>query len=323
MIDRFQAALFLAASSAAVVTLAGCGGSSSPSSPDPTPAPTVAPTPAPTPTPSQPAACRLAAPTVDCSTRTVRPQEMAGTLEAALDVAISTPGAMYAEYTNRIYDLDRFRSRTLEHLTAAGVCGAWDYGNEKGDEIYLRSADGCVTEQYDIITGEGGVRVPNKNSNAWQEGWGVPVPDPKPQFPREGDLQCSLPGDRSTFCFGIRNSPGEFGREVYQLLVQVMNENPQLFDKNDFAAGQGDFIPDQLRIAAWAIRDQNAYIAAVESKLRANGFCAYVDRGDILKVKKVAKGNVFHEEMDVVQNPASGGTYVSFVVKDRCHNAGF
>jgi hypothetical protein len=40
-------------------------------------------------------------------------------------------------------------------------------------------------------------------------------------------------------------------------------------------------------------------------------------------VKRVAKGNVFHEEMDVVQNPPSGGTYVGYVVKDRCHNAGF
>ena len=37
----------------------------------------------------------------------------------------------------------------------------------------------------------------------------------------------------------------------------------------------------------------------------------------------MSKGNIFHEEMDVVQNPASGGSYVSFVVKDRCHNAGF
>ncbi len=37
----------------------------------------------------------------------------------------------------------------------------------------------------------------------------------------------------------------------------------------------------------------------------------------------MAKGNIFHEEMDVVQNPASGGAYVSYVVKDRCHNAGF
>lgn len=244
-------------------------------------------------------------------------------LQAALDTAIATPGAMYAEYSNRIYDLDLFRARVVDHLTAAGICGAWDYGNETGDEIFVRSADGCVTEQYDLITGEGGVRVPNKASNAWQEGWEVPVPEPKPQFPREGDLTCSLPGDRSTFCFGIRGTEGEFGGQIYQLMVEVLNENPQLFDKTDFAPGQGDFIPDQLRLAAWRILDQDSYITAVERKLRSGGFCAYIEKGDILKAKKVAKGNIFHEEMDVVQNPPTGGSYVSFVMKDRCHNAGF
>jgi hypothetical protein len=230
---------------------------------------------------------------------------------------------MYTDVSNRIFNLDLFRSRTIEHLTAAGVCGAWDFGNEKGDEIFVRSADGCVAEQYDLITGEGGVRVPNKGATAWQEGFGVPVPGPKPQFSKEGDLQCSLAGDRSTFCFGIRNSPGEYGREVYGLLVAVMNENPSLFDPNDFVAGQGEFIADQLRVATWAIRNMDGYVNALQNKLRANGFCATISNGDILKVKKVSKGNVFHEEMDVVQNPPSGGSYVSFVVKDRCHNAGF
>jgi hypothetical protein len=323
MIDRFRPALLLVAS-AAVLALAGCGGSSTPSSPSSPaiPVPTPTPTPAPTPTPSQPSACRLTAPTIDCATRTIRPLEMAETLQSAVDVAVSTPGAMYPG-ENRIYDLDLFRSRALEHLTAAGLCGAWDWGNEVGDEIFVRSADGCVAEQYDLITGEGGVRNANKGSNSWQEGFGVPVPGSKPQYSREGDLQCSLPGDRSTFCFSIKRTPGEFGTDVYRLVVEVMNENPALFDKNDYAPGQGDFIPAELRVAAWRINDVDGYIAAVEKKLRANGYCGYIEKGDILKVKRVAKGNVFHEEIDVVQNPPDGGSYVSYVVKDRCHNAGF
>ena len=322
MSHRFHSVPLLAAS-AALLALAGCGGSSSPSGPGPTPSPTATPAPTPTPTPSQSAACRLSAPTVDCGTRKTQPLEMADLLQAALDAATGTPGVMYAEYANRIYDLELFRSRVVDHLTAAGVCGAWDYGNETGDEIYLRSADGCVTEQYDIITGDGGIRAPNKKSNAFQEGWDVPVPPPKPQFPREGDLTCPLPGDRTTFCFGIKDTHGEFGPAVYTLLVAVMNENPQLFDKTDLAPGQGEFIPDELRVAAWRILDQDAYIAAVEKKIRGAGFCAYVEKGDILKVKSVAKGNVFHEEMDIVQNPPSGGSFAGFVVKDRCHDAGF
>jgi hypothetical protein len=321
MIERAFPAVF----SLGLLALVGCGGS--PSAPSDagggTPPPTPSPTPLPSPTPAQSAACRLSAPTVDCATRKVQPLEMADVLQSAIDVAIGTPGAMYAEYSNRIYDLALFRSRTIEHLTAAGLCGAWDYGNEVGDEIFVRSADGCVVEQYDIITGEGGVRTPKRSSLAFQEGFDVPVPGPKPQFPREGDLQCPLPGDRSTFCFSIKGTQGAFGADVYRLLVEVMKENPELFDENDFAAGQGEFIPDQLRVAAWGIRNQDAYIAALETKLRANGYCATIAGGDILKVKQVAKGNIFHEEMDVVQNPASGGAYVSFVVKDRCHDAGF
>ena len=320
MTNRSPAAFLLAALSAALLTV-GCGGGSSPGTPD-TPIPTPTPAPTPTPTPAPPAACTLTAPTVDCSTRVVRPLEMADTLEHAVNVAMGTSGVMYPG-ENRIYDLERFRERTLEHLTAAGLCGAWDYGNEKGDEIFLRSADGCVTEQYDIITGEGGVRGANKGSNAWQEGFNVPVPGPKPQFSKEGDLQCSLPGERSTFCFSIKRTSGEFGRDVYEHLVAVMNENPTLFDKNDFAPGQGEFIPAELRVAAWSILNHDGYTSALLTKLRANGYCAYVYQGDILRVKRVAMGNILHEEMDIVQEPASGGTYVSYVVKDRCHNAGF
>ena len=324
MIDRARAGLRLAVSST-LLALAGCGGASGPGTPEggASPTPTPVATPTPSPTPSQPAACQLTAPTVDCSTRKVRPQEMADVLQAALETAIGTPGAMYAEYTNRIYDLALFRSRVVDYLTAAGACGAWDYGNEIGDEIFVRSADGCVAEQYDVITGEGGVRVANKSSNAWQEGWGVPVPAPKPQFSREGDLTCSLPGDRSTFCFGIKGTQGEFGPEIYGLVASVVSENPQLFDPKDFLPGQGETIPGQLRLAAWRILNPDAYIAAIEKKIRAAGFCGYIEKGDILKVKRVAKGNIFHEEMDVVQNPASGGSYLGFVVKDRCHDAGF
>jgi hypothetical protein len=247
---------------------------------------------------------------------------MAETLQAAIDTAIGTSGTMYAEYTNKIYDLDRFRSRTIEYLTAAGLCGAWDYGNVVGDEIYVRSADGCVVEQYDLITGEGGVRNANKGSNAWQEGFEVPVPGPKPDFPREGDLQCSLPGDRSTFCFSIKRTPGEFGPDVYRLLVAVMNENPALFDKGDVVPGQGEFIPEDLRVAAWRILDVNAFVAAFEKKLRGRGYCAYLESGDILRAKSTVGNNVLHEEFDVVQS-RTAGEYVSFVIKDRCQKAGF
>ena len=321
LVDRSSSSIALALA----LGLAACGGGGSPSNPGPavTPPPVATPTPAPTPTP-QPTACRLTAPTVDCSTRSVRPQELAADLQAAVDVGIGTPGAMYAEYSNRIYDLDLFRKQVVDALAARNLCGAWDYGNEKGDEIFVRSADGCVVEQYDLVAGDGGLRPANKSSNAWQAGWGTPVPAPKPSFPREGDLTCSLPGDRSTYCFSLRNTQGDYGPELYSLFVEVLNENPALFDKGEIAAGAGgEFVPAELRLPAWRIVNQDGYIAAVEKKIRSRGFCGYIEKGDILKAKKVARGNVFHEELDVVQNPPAGGSYVAFVVKDRCHNAGF
>jgi len=313
MLTQLRDALLLAASAAAVLTLPGCGGSH-PGNPNPVPTPTATatPTPTPTPPPSQSAACTLKAPTADCATVARHPQMNADVLQRAVNTAKLTPGVMYPG-GDRIYDLPAFRAKVVDVLTNNGYCGAWDYGNVIGDEIYTRTPEGCVAEQYDLIAGEGGVRDANKKSNSWQEGgFSVPVPDPKPNFSRVGDTQCSLPGDRSTFCFSIKRTPGQFGPAVYALLVQVMNENPSLFDKTDFAPGQGDFAPAELRPAAWRILNLNAFIATFEAKIRANGFCGVIEKGDIL-----------HEEIDVVQNPASGGDYVSFVVKDRCHDAGF
>ncbi len=303
----------------------GCGsGSANPGGPSgPVATPTPTPTPTPSPTTTRPAACLLTAPTVNCAERTVHPLDMADVLQAAIESAVNTPGVMYAEFNNRIYNLPLFRTKIVDYLSANGICGAWDYGNEAGDEIYVRSADGCVTEQYDLITGDGGVRPANRTSNKWQEGWEVPPPPPKPDWPRVGDLGCSLPGDRSTFCFSIKNSHGQFGEDVYRLFVEVLNENPTLVDPSDYQPGQGEFIPDSLRLPSWRILNPDAYIAAVESKLRSHGYCAFVDKGDILMVKSLALGNLFHEETDIIQNPPSGGAYTGFAIKDRCHDAGF
>jgi hypothetical protein len=293
-----------------IATWPACGGSSSsPSDPNPTPTP-VGP-------------CQLEAPTVDCSARQYPPLEMANALQAASDTAMGTAGVMYPG-TNRIYDLAQYRSIVVDHLADGGLCGAWDYGNEIGDEIFLRSADGCKTEQYDLITGEGGVRNANEASNAWESNWQEVVPDPKPDWPRIGDLQCSLPGDRSTFCFSIRGTHGAFGDDLYQVFVAVLDENPQLFIKDEIPPGQGDqFVPEDLTLPAWRIVDVDGYNQAVETKLRSSGYCGYIVNGDILKAKNVAMGNIFHEEFDIVQSPPIGGSYVGFLVKDRCHEAGF
>jgi hypothetical protein len=308
------------------LSVPGCGGSSGSSGPstNPDPVPTPTPAPTPTPTPLQPLACTMTAPTVDCSARSTKQPDLANDLQDAVDAAVRTGGVMYADRPNVIYDLDKFRGIVIATLAAKGMCGAWDWGNEQADEIFVRSADGCVIEQYDLLTGDGGIRPAGKGSMRWQVGWGgASVPGPKPNFSKEGDTSCSLSGDRTTFVVSIKNTSGEYGREMYDMMMQVLDENPTLFDKNDYLGGQGSANPDLLRLPSWRIQNVDTYIAKIEAKLRANGFCGYIEKGDILKIKKVSRGNIFHEEMDVVQNPADGGSFVSYVIKDRCHNAGF
>jgi hypothetical protein len=317
---RTAAALLLGV--AAGLLCPACGSIGAPAGPAPVATPSATPTP-PDPAPRAASGCALTAPKIDCATRVVNTPDLNNDLQEAIDAAARTGSVMYSDDPNRIYDLLQFRQIVVSTLGAKGMCGAWDYGNESGDEIYVRSADGCVTEQYDLITGDGGVRPAKKSSMMWQDGWGPAVPAAKPAFSKEGDLSCTLPGDRSTFCLSIKNSPGEYGRAVYDLMAQVLNENPGLFDAGDHLKGRGEGNADQLRLPAWRIVDVDGYIAKIEAKLRANGFCGFVEKGDILKVKKVSRGNILHEEIDVVENPPSGGAYVSFAVKDRCHDAGF
>jgi hypothetical protein len=90
----------------------------------------------------------------------------------AINTAKSAPNTMESD---RIFNLNLFREIMVEQLTARGLCAAWDYGNEIGDEIFVRSADGCVAEQYDLITGDGQVRNANKQALSFHEGFGVPV----------------------------------------------------------------------------------------------------------------------------------------------------
>ncbi|HXY40284.1 MAG TPA: hypothetical protein VEQ10_11455 [Vicinamibacteria bacterium] len=306
---------------AVLADLAGCGGgSSSPPTTPPTPAVTPTPTPTPTPVAEQPAACQLKAPTVDCATRPQVAQELAAPLQAAYDAASTTSGVMYPG-VNRIYDVMKFRTKVIDTLAKQNICGAFDYGDPAGTEIFVRSADGCHVEQYGAIASDGGIRQATKRSMLWTGDFSSQVPDPKPSYPKVGDLSCSLPGDRATYCFSIRNSPGEFGQDVYRLMTQVLAENPDLFEPDYFLPGSASGDPDTLKLPGWYIKDVSKYVTAVEAKLRANGYCAYVD--EILRVKSVAKGNVLHEEYDIIQNPATGGDFTLFSVHDRCHDAGF
>ncbi|HEX9092889.1 MAG TPA: hypothetical protein VF902_02795, partial [Coriobacteriia bacterium] len=108
-------------------TFVGCGaGAGAPASP--APIATATPAPNPTPTPSQPTACALTSPKVDCATRPVNTPDLANSLQEAIDAALRTGGVMYPDDPNRVYDLQRFRAIVVSTLAAGDMCGAWDYG---------------------------------------------------------------------------------------------------------------------------------------------------------------------------------------------------
>jgi hypothetical protein len=54
-----------------------------------------------------------------------------------------------------IRNLDKFRAALVTALDDRGICGIFDYGNRIADNIYLRTADGRVSEGYDVISGSG------------------------------------------------------------------------------------------------------------------------------------------------------------------------
>ena len=296
------------------VACVSCGGGDSPSSTPvaPTSTPTVAPAPTPTPTPTPtpsvespvlPQSCEGAAPTGNpngCrerSTPVLREQ-----FQAALDRAAARGTEIFYEDGRTIRYLDRFREEVLSGLDDQGICGMFDFGNIMGDEIYLLSADGTISEVWDAITGSGNPRSGYLTTCEPA----LPFPDPPPSY-ANSDPTCPLPPSRATFCLD-RSFDSLYFNQVRDAIAKVTEEKPHLFDFDDQESGE----------LSYALTDPEEYVSSVVENLRQAGFCAIP--GEELAVKL---DNSVNENFDILRHPPNGKAYSWVSYRGRCHNALF
>ena len=288
------------------LSFVSCG---SDNSSNPTPPTTVAPAPAPSPTPSAtptpgtvtPRSCAGPAPSGGVCGYRPDPQ-LRTILSQAEDEVRNQKDLFYPDGVTIRY-LTRYRAAILVALDARGICGIWDFGNEIGDNLYLRTADGRISEGYDAITGRGQPGLVYANSC---EPAG-PFPPTDPGYGVH-DPTCSLPPSGETFCVG-REFDSEYRDDVRNAIVQLTTERPELFDMSDTLSSE----------LSYKLHNPKAYTDAVVAKLKAKGYCAHED--EELAVKR---DNSMSENFDIVRTPGDRPSqYSLFSYKGRCHNATF
>ncbi len=288
------------------LSLLSCGGNDRPASPTPptttSPAPAPSPTPSATPTPTvAPRSCGGPAPSGgQCGSRP--DPQLSNVLAQAFDEVRAQRDIFYPDGVT-IRHLDKFRAATVAALDARGICGIFDFGNRIGDNLYIRTADGRISEGYDVISGTGLIRLGYANSC---EPAG-PFPPTDPGYANH-DPACKLPPSGDTFCLG-RSFDSEYRDDVRGAIVALTTERPELFDL-------GDTLNSEL---SYRLHDPKAYTDAVVAKLRAKGYCAIEDEELLVK-----RDNSLSENFDIVRTPGDRPhQYSLFSYKGRCHNATF
>jgi hypothetical protein len=199
--------------------------------------------------------------------------------------------------------LDKAREQLIHALDARGMCGIFDWGDGTGNELYVRSADGDLSEVYGAISSSGQFRVGYLHSCGPPE----PFPAPRPAYPQL-DPECKLTPSSGTFCLG-RNFDSAYSGDVRSALVSLTTERPELFDLTDTLECD----------LCYGLKDPKAYIAAMIDKMHAKGYCAMED--EELSVKT---DDSVSENFDIVRSPGDRpNQYSLFAYKGRCHNAGF
>jgi hypothetical protein len=304
----------LVAASVAVLTVSACGGGK-PSDPGPNPSATPTPTttttrpaaPSPTPTPiASAASCNGPAPTGSLNNCAYRPDgQLRKQVELMFEEVRNQKDLFYPNSPHVRY-MDKMRAAVLASLDRQGICAIWDYGDGAsgiGDIIYVRTSDNRVNEAYDIISGNGQLRIGYQNTcepasiqPAFQAN--IPVRDPS----------CTMPASFTTYCLG-REIESLYEVDVRNAVLEVIQQRPELFDLKDTLNSELSF----------RLYDPHAYVAAVIARVRAKGYCAYED-GELA----VKKENTMSEQFDIVRTPGDREyQYSLFQYKGRCHNAIF
>ncbi len=283
-----------------------CGGDK-PSNPSPpttlSPAPAPSPTPTPTPTPATARSCATGVPTGSGACGYRPDPQLSHDLAAVFDHVKGQKDLFYPDGKTIRY-MDRFRAAVIEGLDARGLCGVWDYGNRIADNLYIRTADGRISEGYDAISGTG---------QPWQGYHGScepagPQPDPPPQSGPSQDPTCKLSRSTETFCLTAAWGT-DYSSDVRSAITSVIAEKPELFDLKDTLNSE----------LSYKLNDTKAYVDAVVGKLRAKGYCAIEDEELAVKLD-----NSVSENYDIVRSPGDRPSqYSLFAPKGRCHNATF
>jgi hypothetical protein len=292
-------------SAVGAVSFVSCGSdkSSNPSPPTTlSPAPAPSPTPTPTPGTVTPASCTSPVPAPGHCGFRPDPQ-LSRDLAQVFDHIKNQKDLFYPDGVTIRY-LDRFRAAVIEGLDARGLCGIWDFGNRIGDNLYIRTADGRISEGYDAISGIGQPRTGYAGSC---EPAGPP-PDPAPQYGASEDPTCKLPRTTETFCVG-KAWQSDFSADVRTAITSLIAERPDLFDTTDALQSE----------LSYKLNDPKAYVDGVVAKLRAKGYCAIEDEELAVKTD-----NSVSENYDIVRSPGDRPSqYSLFSYKGRCHNATF
>jgi hypothetical protein len=288
------------------VSFGSCG-SDNPSNPSPpttlSPAPAPSPTPTPTPTPATARSCSTGIPTGGSACGFRPDPQLSRDLAQVFDHVKNQKDLFYPDGVTIRY-MDRFRAAVIEGLDAKGLCGIWDYGNGIADNLYIRTADGRISEGYDAISGIGQPRTGYAGSC---EPAGPP-PGPAPQYGASVDPTCKLPGSAETFC--LSGAWGaDYASDVRGAITSVISEKPELFDLRDTLNSE----------LSYKLNDPAAYVDAVLAKLRAKGYCAMEHEELAVKLD-----NSMSENYDIVRSPGDRPSqYSLFSPKGRCHNATF
>jgi hypothetical protein len=288
---------------ALVAPFLSCGHSNNPPT-GVTPSSTLAPAPSPTPTPTPSVATSCAnLPTTSGACGSRPDPQLATAIAQAEDFVKNQTDIFYPDGVTVRY-LDKARAQLLYALDTKGICGIFDFGDGTGNEMWVRSADGNLSEVYAVISSSGQLRV------GYQHSCGPPEPPPpvsKPTYPQI-DAACRLPPSGATFCLG-QNVPSDYSDDVRASLVSLTTERPDLFDLTDHL----------LCDLCYRLMDPKAYIAAMIDKMHAKGYCAMED--EELAVKK---DDSVGENFNIVRAPGDNPhQYSLFSYKGRCHNASF
>ena len=160
---------------------------------------------------------------------------------------------MYTDVSNRIYDLDLFRSRSIEHVTAAGAVrrvGLRERAGRRDLPPLRRRLRGRAVRPHHRRGWRPCART--RRRTPFRRALASRSRARSRSSRRRATSSARCPATARPSASGSGTRRASTGREVYGLLVAVMNENPALFDPNDFVPGQGEFIPEQLRVATWA-----------------------------------------------------------------------